>query len=67
MKLGHISLDSTKVKAHASKHKAMSYDRMDKTLQQLEAEVEQLLEEAQTVHAQEDARYGKGQRMEKVP
>jgi hypothetical protein len=67
IKLGHISLDGTKVKANASKHKAMSYDRMDKTLQQLEAEVEQLLEEAQTVDEQEDARYGKGKRLEELP
>jgi len=67
VKLGHISLDGTKVKANASKHKAMSYDRMDKTLQQLEAEVEQLLEEAKTVDEQEDARYGKGKRLEELP
>jgi len=67
VKLGHISLDGTKVKAHASKHKAMSYNRMDKTIQQLEAEVEQLLEEAKTVDEQEDARYGKGKRMEELP
>lgn len=66
-KLGHISLDGTKVKANASKHKAMSYDRMDKTLQQLQAEVEQLLEEAKTVDEQEDARYGKGKRMDELP
>jgi len=67
VKLGHISLDGTKVKANASKHKAMSYDRMDKTLGQLEAEVQQLLAEAQTVDEQEDARYGKGKRMEELP
>src|SRR6056300_1293 len=65
--LGHISLDGTKVKANASKHKAMSYDRMDKTIQQLEAEVKQLLEEAQTVDENEDAHYGKGKRIEEIP
>ena len=67
VKLGHLSLDGTKVKANASKHKAMSYDRMNKTLPQLEAEVEQLLEEAQTVDEQEDARYGEGKRLEELP
>ena len=67
VKLGHIALDGTKVKANASKHKAMSYDRMDKTIQQLEAEVEQLLEEAKTVDKQEDARYGKGKRIDELP
>lgn len=65
--LGHISLDGTKVKANASKHKAMSYDRMEKTIQQLEAEVKQLLEEAQTVDEDEDARYGKGKRIDEIP
>ena len=67
VKLGHIALDGTKVKANASKHKAMSYDRMDKTLAQLEAEVEQLLAEAQAVDEEEDARYGKGKRIEELP
>ena len=67
VKLGHIALDGTKVKANASKHKAMSYGRMDKTLAQLESEVAQLLEEAQTVDEEEDARYGKGKRMEELP
>jgi len=67
VKLGHISLDGTKVKANASKHKAMSYGRMDKTIQQLESEVKQLLEEAKTVDENEDARYGKGKRIEELP
>jgi transposase len=67
VKLGHIALDGTKVKANASKHKAMSYDRMNKTLAQLEAEVEQLLAEAQAVDEEEDARYGKGKRIEELP
>jgi transposase len=67
VKLGHIALDGTKVKANASKHKAMSYDRMNKTLAQLEAEVQQLLAEAQTVDEEEDARYGKGKRIEELP
>lgn len=65
--LGHIALDGTKVKANASKHKAMSYGRMEKTIQQLEAEVKQLLEEAQTVDENEDARYGKGKRVDEIP
>jgi transposase len=67
VKLGHISLDGTKVKANASKHKAMSYGRMNKTIQQLEVEVKQLLEEANAVDENEDARYGKGKRIEELP
>lgn len=66
-RLGHISLDGTKVKANASKHKAMSYGRMEKTIQQLEAEVQQLLEEAQTIDENEDAKYGKGKRIDEIP
>lgn len=65
--LGHIALDGTKVKANASKHKAMSYGRMEKTIEQLEAEVQQLLEDAQTVDENEDARYGKGKRIDEIP
>ena len=46
VKLGHVSLDGTKVKANASKHKAMSYGRMEKKAEELEAEVKRLLEQA---------------------
>ena len=38
-KLGHVALDGTKIKANASKHKAMSYERMAKSAAELEAEV----------------------------
>ena len=55
VKLGHVSLDGTKVKANASKHKAMSYGRMEKKAQELEAEVERLLNEAEKTDAAEDA------------
>jgi hypothetical protein len=54
VKLGHVSLDGTKVKANASKHKAMSYGRMEKKVEELEAEVRRLLEEAEAVDAAED-------------
>ena len=40
VKLGHVALDGTKIKANASKHKAMSYERMEKRAAELEAEVE---------------------------
>ena len=43
VKLGHVALDGTKVKANASKHKAMSYERMCKAEQELEQEVRRLL------------------------
>ena len=47
VKLGHVALDGTKIKANASKHKAMSYERMSEAEQKLEQEVAQLLAKAQ--------------------
>jgi hypothetical protein len=67
VKLGHVALDGTKIKAHASKHKAMGYGRMTDTEQRLAGEVEALLAEAKTVDAAEDARYGKGKRGDEIP
>ena len=67
VKLGHVALDGTKVKANASKHKAMSYERMGEAERRLEAEVEALLEEAARVDAQEDGKYGKGKRGDELP
>jgi len=58
VKLGHVALDGTKVKANASKHKAMSYGRMVKAEAELEAEVRRLLNEAEKTDAREDARFG---------
>ena len=67
VKLGHVALDSTKVKANASKHKAMSYGRMCEAEKELAGQVRQLLEEAQQVDEQEDTRYGKGKRGDELP
>lgn len=67
VKLGHIALDGTKVRANASKHKAMSYGRMEKKVVELEAEVAQLLKRAESTDAEEDALYGKGKRGDDLP
>ena len=67
VKLGHVSLDGTKVKANASKHKAMSYGRMKEKEAGLEAEVEELLKKAQEVDQEEDRRYGKDRRGDELP
>lgn len=67
VKLGHVALDGTKVKANASKHKAMSYARMLKNERELQAEVEALLRQAEDVDAEEDARYGRGVRGDELP
>src|SRR5271157_4512729 len=58
IKLGKISLDGTKVKANASKHKAMSYGRMKEKQQQLKEEVKQLLAAAEAADEAEDRQYG---------
>jgi transposase len=67
VKLGHVALDGTKVKANASKHKAMSYERMGEREKQLEEEVKALLQEAARVDAEEDGKYGKGKRGDELP
>jgi transposase/IS5 family transposase len=58
VKLGRVALDGTRVKASASKHKAMSYGRMDDREAVLRAEVTRILEEAEATDRAEDALYG---------
>ena len=67
VQLGHVALDGTKLKANASKHKAMSYARMEETERRLEAEVRQLLERAEQVDAAEDRQYGPARRGDELP
>ena len=67
MKIGRVALDGTKVKANASKHKAMSYDRMEEKEKELKAEVKQLLEQAKAADVEEDTRYGKDRRGDELP
>lgn len=67
VKLGHVALDGTKVKANASKHKAMSYARMHKTEAQLAAEVASWLKAAETADRNEDASQGGDQRGDEMP
>lgn len=67
VKLGHVALDGTKVLANASKHKAMSYARMVAAEEELEREVARLLEQAERIDAEEDARYGQGHRGDELP
>src|SRR5207253_8953345 len=59
VKLGHVAIDGTKLKANASKHKAMSYDRMQEKEKQLREEVEKLLAQAAQVGVEEDDKDGK--------
>lgn len=67
VRLGHVAMDGTKLRANASKHKAMSYGRMKEKMTELEAQVEKLLQEAEAADAAEDALYGKGQRGDELP
>ncbi len=67
VKLGHVALDGTKIKANASQHKAMSYGRMEEAEKKLQAEVEALLAEAARLDAEEDGKYGKGRRGDELP
>jgi len=66
VKLGHVAVDGTKVKANASKHKAMSYDRMKKEEQRLRAVVRDIVREAEAADAAEDAEYGKDKRGDEI-
>ena len=63
----HVALDGTKVKANASKHKAMSYERMTEAEKKLEEEVANLLAKAQAADAAEDEQYGKDRRGDELP
>ena len=67
MKLGRVVLDGSKVKANASKHKAMSYGRMQEDEKRLKEEVKRLLEQAEATDAEEDARYGPDRRGDELP
>ena len=66
VKLGHVALDGTKIKANASKHKAMSYARMKKREAELEAEVDRWLKAAEAADREEDKLHGK-QRGDEMP
>jgi transposase len=66
-RVGRVAVDGSKVKANASKHKAMSYDRMREKERQLVDEVQQLLAEAEQTDAAEDAQYGADRQGDELP
>jgi transposase len=72
--LGSLALDGTKLRANASRHKAMSYDRMGPKAEQLEAEIAELqarmaglLAESEAIDAGEDERHGPDRRGDELP
>jgi len=67
VKLGHVAIDGTKVKANASKHKAMSYERMVAQEARLKAEIERWLAEVEANDRAEDERYGVDRTGDELP
>lgn len=67
LKLGRIAIDGTKIKANASRHKAMSYDRMKQEEKRLEKEIAELVKQAERVDRQEDEEYGQENRGDELP
>jgi transposase len=67
VKLGQVALDGTKLKANASKHKAMSYGRMARAEAELAAEVADWLAQAEAADAADDAEHGPDQRGDELP
>lgn len=74
VKLGTVAIDGTKVKANASKHKAMSYGRMKeeahrirKEIKEIEKEISKRTKQAEVVDDEEDKRYGKDNRGDELP
>ena len=67
VKLGHVSLDGTKIKANASKHKAMSYERMHQTEKRLRHEVREWFRQAKSADEAEDRQHGGTRRGDEMP
>ena len=67
MKLGRVALDGTKIKANASKHKAMSYDRMAKQEEAIREQVKELMAQAAAADSEEDKLFGKDKRGDELP
>ena len=67
VKLGKVALDGTKREANASKHKAMSYERMKKGEAELATEVAGLMKQAEDADCAEDEKYGKDRRGDELP
>jgi hypothetical protein len=67
LKVGRLALDGTKVKANASRHKAMSYDRMTAEEERLQREIDELLAQAQTADEADDQQHGSDSRGDELP
>ena len=67
VKLGHVALDGTKIKANASRDRNWSYGRLTEREKELAEQVQQILAEAERADQSEDERYGRGRRGDELP
>ncbi len=67
VKLGRVALDGTKIKANASKHKAMSYARMVEKETELRRQIKEIFRQADAIDREEDRRYGPDRRGDELP
>jgi len=67
VQLGHVALDGTKIKANASKRKAMSYGRMKETEPRLAAEVQSWFDQAEALDQEDDAKHGADRSGDELP
>ena len=67
VKMGHVALDGTKMKANASRHKAGSYAGMTRSEERIAAEIEEMLKRAEAADAEEDERFGKDRTGDELP
>jgi len=67
VKLGRVAVDGTKIKANASKHKAMSYGRMLEKAAALRKEIKEMFRQAEATDREEDRRYGPDRRGDELP
>jgi transposase len=67
VKLGHVAIDGTKMKANASRSKTKGYEKLGEEERQLRQQVEQILAEAEAADRADDEKYGKGRRGDELP
>jgi len=67
VRLGHVALDGTKIQANASKHKAMSYERMLKTEKELGEAIQGWLDQTEQTDQAEDVQHGRDRRGDELP
>lgn len=67
VKLGHVALDGTKIKANASRYRNRRYERLSEQEKQLAEQVNEMLAEAERVDAAEEQQHGRGRRGDELP